>query len=146
MTQLTNAFIPYSVYNYKMSSATQLASLCSSLMSNRAARGIQWYAVTKLHVCVCVCVCVLRDLILHLHTRARHKVNSRNYSVGSVLVFSGWFHFLSLATAIKQENNDAAIASATTTQPQGVLSILQYSLNVTLHRLTLLLCLSTYNL
>lgn len=35
------------------------------------------------------------------HTIVRPKVSGGNYTVASVLVFNGWFHFLPLATAIK---------------------------------------------
>lgn len=137
-----NAFIPNSGYHYKISSVTQLAPFCLSLMSKSLIK--QPEVVSDIQFLSCKCV--PRVIIVHLHTRARHKVNSSNYSVGSVLVLSGWFHFLALATAIKHENNDTMIASATTTQPQGVLNILQYSLSVALHRLTLLLCSSNLNL
>lgn len=42
----------------------------------------------------------------------RHKVNGGNYPAERVLLFSGRFHFLSLATAIRQQDNGAVIASA----------------------------------
>ena len=105
--------------------------VCNEYELNRTAWSGLWSVVTK---------CAARVIAVHLHTRERHKVNSSNYSVGRVLVFSGLFHHLSLATAIKEGNNDTMIASASSTWPKALLCILRYSLDVALPGLTLLLC------